>query len=140
MTQIHNCNFITKKFNYTNNRNFKERWPTIFPTSTISIRRDSFANFINEEFEKEYSELAIDFRLVTYFFNFKQNLSITDQILTRYLSNSDGNENNYKKYTPRWWKRRNQSFDFLIEILKKKNIDHDKTIDYRVTRFLNKIF
>ena len=34
----------------------------------------------------------------------------------------------------------NQSFDFLIEILKKKNIDHDKTIDYRVTRFLNKIF
>ena len=32
------------------------------------------------------------------------------------------------------------NLDFLIEILKKKNIDHDKTIDYRVTRFLNKIF
>ena len=61
-------------------------------------------------------------------------------MLTRYLSNNEGNENNYKKYTPRWWKRRSQSFDFLIEILKKKNIDHDKTLDYRVTRFLNKIF
>ena len=140
LPQIINDSKTAKKFSYTNNTNFKERWPTIFPTSTISIRRDSFSNFINEEFEKEYSELAIDFRLVSYFFNFKQNLSITDQMLTRYLSNNEGNENNYKKYTPRWWKRRNQSFDFLIEILKKKNIDHDKTLDYRVTRFLNKIF
>ena len=86
------------------------------------------------------SDKSIDFRLITYFYNFRQNLSITDQELTWYLNNNDGNESKYKKYTPRWWKRRSQSFDFLIEILKKKNIDHDKTIDYRVTRFLNKIF
>ena len=38
-----------------------------FLASTISISFDSFANFINEEFEKEYSELAIDFRSYLFF-------------------------------------------------------------------------
>ena len=41
-----NSNYI--KCEGGENINFKERWPTIFPTSTISIRRDSFSNFINE--------------------------------------------------------------------------------------------
>ena len=129
-----------KSFNYKKNINPKERWPTIFPTSTISVRRDSFSSFLNEKFDQQFAELAIDFRLITYFYNFRQNLSITDQELTWYLNNNDGNESKYKKYTRRWWKRRSQSFDYLLEILKKKNFDHDKTFDYTITRFLNKIF
>ena len=104
------------------------------------MRRDSFSKFLNERFDQKFAELAIDFRLITYFYNFRQNLSITDQELTWYLNNNDGNESKYKKYTRRWWKRRSQSFDYLLEILKKKNFDHDKTFDYTVTRFLNKIF
>lgn len=139
MPKILNYQRKLKNFNYKIDANFKKRWPTIFPTSTISLRRNSFSLFLKEKFEKQYPELAIDFRLITYFFNFKQNLSVTDQILTTYLSNSEGNENKYKKYTPRWWKRRGQSFDYLIEILKKKNLDHDKSFDYSLTRFLNKL-
>ncbi len=138
--KILNYNRKLKNFRYKIDTNLKERWPTIFPTSTISLRRSSFSLFLKEEFDKQYPDLAIDFRLITYFFNFKQNLSVIDQELTTYLNNNEGNENKYKKYTPRWWKRRGQSFDYLLEILKKKNLDHDKTLDYSVTKFLNKVF
>lgn len=140
IARIVNKNNQNSIFKYKKNINFKKRWPSIFPTSTISIRRKSLLNFFNEKFVQEYAELAIDFRLVTYFYNFKENFSISEQLLTNYVNFNDGTESKYKKYTSRWWKRRYQSYEFLKEILKKKNIEHDKTADYILTKFLNKIF
>ena len=71
-----NCLFNLPKasksqFSIKHRRNARSIWPTIFPTSCISIRRVFFKKFINFVMVKKYRYLEIDARL-TIFSNFYQ--------------------------------------------------------------------
>ena len=133
-------NNILKNFNFKNGIDPKKRWPTIFPTSSISVKRESINNFFNLQLENDYPELAVDFRIITYFYNLKKNFYICDNFLTNYLSMNEGNESKYPKYSLRWWKRRYQSYIYLKEMLKNAKIDHSISVDYIVTKIINKYF
>ena len=136
--KIINLNGSFNKFSYKTNIDFKKRWPTIFPTSCITLRRKSLNDFFNFSFHEEYPDLEIDFRLATYFYNIKKELFIEKQVLTNYLQVENSISSKYKKYTFRWWRKRHQAFNFLKKILDFHNITHSKSIDYIVTSMLNK--
>tara|TARA_Y100000590_G_C15564922_1_gene956249 strand:- start:29 stop:805 length:777 start_codon:yes stop_codon:yes gene_type:complete len=136
--RIINFDNSIKEFKYKVNVNFKKRWPTIFPTSCIAVRRNSFKEFLKFAYIDKYPDLEIDFRLICYFYNIKRELFIELNNLTNYVQATNSITSKYKKYTSEWWKKRVQAFNFLIEILNMHKINHYKSIDYIVTKIVNK--
>ena len=55
-----------KKFNIKTKKN-NEIWPTIFPTSCISLKRNEFDFFLKNIEKKKYKNLKIDSRIVFFF-------------------------------------------------------------------------
>ena len=136
--KIINFDNSSKKFKYNLNFNFKKRWPTIFPTSSIALRRNALEDFFKFSLNNKYPDLEIDFRLVSYFYNIRRELFIEKDNFTNYVQAHDSITSKYKKYTSQWWKKRLQAFNFLKEILNLHKINHFKSIDYLVTKIVNK--
>ena len=132
-------------FNYPkfdkSNFNFKKRdrkniWPTIFPTSCISIRRSNFKKFIKLIKPRNYSCLEIDARFIIFskFYNNEYNL-INNQ-LTKYNNDKNGITSNVKKFSKKWWLRRNQAYEYLKYILNFKKTKLGYTLDIIITSLL----
>ena len=70
-----------------------------------------------------------------------EQFNILDKHLTYYRNYSTSYDKKYKKFLNLlWWKRRYQSYIYLKEILKNAKIDHSISVDYIVTKIINKYF
>ena len=128
--------FLIKKKFFSNNV-----WPTIFPTSCISFRR----NFLlkNKIFLKEnkYPLLEIDFRLVLINCVTNRNFicpSVSDE-LTVYRIVKNGIMSNNLKFSIKWWRKRHQAYEFFKTLLNENNLIFDPKLDWYLTRFINKM-
>lgn len=130
INKFRNKNII---FKYKKNRQLYKIWPTTFPTSSISFRKNFYNEIKKNLFQKKYDKLEIDFRLCVLANIYFEKLSILNKNLTFYTQNTGGIMSQYSKFSLSWWIKRNQAHQYFSHILKKNNIKHIKSLDYLVT-------
>ena len=138
-----NCIFNFPKSN-KNQFDFKIKkntsiWPTIFPTSCISFRRNFFKKFIKNLKIKNYPNLEIDARLAIFSNFFYNEYYLLNKKLTYYAYDENGITANKKKFSYLWWIRRAEAYKYLKFIMKKKQIIFNGSMDYYITIFISYI-
>ena len=131
-------NILKEKGNYKKRLN---KWPYFPPTSCISIRRKNINKNLSMILVKKFNELAIDFRLATFFSLKKNEFNLINEFLTYYSQNeSSYDRSRYKKFLNKnWWVRRNQAFEFINYLDTEKYRKNIYTLDYLITKVLNKL-
>ncbi len=114
----------------------KDIWPTIIPTSSISMKKNFFKKCLNMKFFKKFNLLEIDFRINVLAINFFQSYYILKENVTFYRETDGGIMSNTKKYSKKWWIKRNQAHEYMINLLKKNNLKY-KNLDYSLTKMVN---
>ena len=117
------------------------KWPSFPPTSCISFRRKSLINAIRKIRIKKNEELWFDFRVATYFSIKKNQFNLIDDDLTYYRQDSLSYDKKFVKFLNiEWWKRRSQAFEFLKFLDKQSYKKNIFTIDFLITKLINKIY
>lgn len=117
----------------------KKIWPTIFPTSCISIRRKFFLSFLKHIDRNNFNSLEIDAR-ITIFFNFYYDeYNVLKKNLTKYCFDPKGITSGKIKFSKKWWIRRSQAFEYMKNILKKKNKNNSLSFDYTLTQLVSRL-
>jgi glycosyltransferase involved in cell wall biosynthesis len=111
-------------------------WPSFYPTSCISIRRNYLKKFLIFVNSKKFPNLEIDARLSMFAFLTK-NLFFIKNSLTIYHHDDLGIMSKYKKFGINWWKKRNDAFDYFFLLKKKFNQKTKYSIDYYLTKTIN---
>ncbi len=109
-------------------------WPTIIPTSGISLRRSFFEKCIKFDLFKDFNMIEIDLRINFYSQKIKQNYKICYDCLTFYRQVNDGIMSKIKTYSYKWWCKRLDAHNFIEKIYKSQNIFYKKNLDYYFTR------
>ena len=122
---------VLKKRNH-----FFSIWPRFYPTSTITVRRKFFLEFLRFSEKRKFLNLEIDARLSMFAF-LKKNFLITNKSFTIYNYDKTGITSKYKKYHISWWIKRNEAFSYFIFLHKKMNIRFLRGIDFFLTRLIN---
>ncbi len=144
-----NCVFdlpITKVANFSlkKKRGKISIWPTIFPTSCISIRKNFFKKFLNNVYKTNFPNLEIDARLIIFSKFFMKEYNVLYKSLTYYNYDEYGITSQIHKFTKKWWLRRSQAFSYLKIIMKKKKklfiYSFDYYVTYLVTSMIEKKF
>ncbi len=129
--------YKNKKYKFKlKNKNQKNIWPSIIPTSSISLRRSFFKKLVNLKLTKDFNLLAIDFRINVLSINILKNYHILRGNLTFYTKVDDGIMSNIKKYSKLWWVMRKQAHQFMTILLKKNKIKY-KNLDNSLTKIIN---
>jgi len=128
------------KFFLKKNKIFKSIWPTIFPTSCITLSRNSFKKFLKYSKSNDYPNLEIDARITIFYKFYLNEYNVLYKDLTVYNFDKDGITSKVKKYSKNWWFRRVEAYDYLKFIMKEKNINFTPNPDYIITLILSSIF
>ena len=128
---------IKKKFE---SKLVKNRWPKFPPTSCMCFEKKTLTYVLKKIEPKKFPNLAIDFRLAVYYSVILKKFFIHQSYLTFYRQVGNGMDSKYNKYTSKeWWIRREEAFEFLNIILKKNNLPPNRSLDFFVTKLINKI-
>jgi len=111
-------------------------WPSIYPTSSIALRRKFFTKFLKYIEKNKYPNLEIDSRLVIYAF-LKKNLKVINKSFTIYNVDQFGITSNYKKFSKNWWIKRKEAFDYMEYLMKKLKLKINKGPDFYFTQLVN---
>ena len=114
----------------------KDIWPTIIPTSSISMKRSFFKKCLDMKVFNKFNLLEIDFRINVLAINFFKNYYILKENVTIYRETDGGIMSNIKKYSKKWWIKRNQAHEYMINLLKKNKLKY-KNLDYSLTKMIN---
>jgi len=128
--------FKKNLFNFQKKKNDNSIWPTIFPTSCISLRRSSFLKFIKYLKKDKFSYLEVDARLTIFSKFFYNEYNLLNKKLTFYSYDENSITSNIKKLSKIWWIRRREAFIYLKYIMNKKNIIFKPSTDYYITTFI----
>lgn len=109
-------------------------WPSIIPTSGISLKRDVMKKFIKVSQRKKYHHLEIDSRISIFSYHYMNEINYTKTRLTFYNIDPFGISSKYNKFSKLWWHKRFQAFSYLKYILKKKNKRFIISLDYLITK------
>lgn len=135
---IYNLPIIEKKIEFKiKNNNKKNIWPSIFPTSCISIKRDEFTFFLKNMRKNNYKYLEVDARIIIFFTFYFNQYNILQNKLTYYNYDKDGITAQVPKFSTNWWLRRYQAFQFLKYVKSKKNKKMELSLDYFITTIFN---
>ena len=115
-------------------------WPTIFPTSCISIRKKTMVRFIKYLKPNLFPNLEIDARLNIYMKFYLNEYNIIRKELTKYNDDQFSITSNIPKYSKKWWLRRLEAYKYMQFILQKKNKKLNITIDYLITIIISTIY
>ena len=114
-------------------------WPTIINTSSIAIRREFIQKILNNNFTNDFNLLEIDFIINVYSRNIDNNFIITNGEYTIYRQLDDSIIGNIKKYSKKWWKKRQQAHQFMKTIYFNCGLKYKNGPDQLITNFINKI-
>jgi|TARA_B110000285_G_C15016729_1_gene559425 glycosyltransferase involved in cell wall biosynthesis len=128
------------QFNFKNKKIKYSIWPTIFPTSCISLRRNFLINFLKNVSKKDFPLLEVDARLNIFSKFYMNEYNVLNKKMTYYNYDQDGITANNKKYSKKWWIRRSEAFSYLRNIIKKKRKLFIFSFDYYLTNFLTFLF
>ena len=125
-------NFYLKKVNPN-----ESIWPTVLPTSCISFKRDFFKNYLRFIKKNNFYNLEIDSRLMIYAHHYCNDFNILHEKLTKYVADEKGISSKYRKFSLNWWLKRNEAFQYLMFILKKRKKYFIYSSDYYLTKVIN---
>ncbi len=111
-------------------------WPSFYPTSCITVRKNFFLKFLNYLEPKKFPNLEIDARLCIFAF-LNKSFKIYKKNLTIYNFDHLGITSKYKKFSFKWWKKRGEAFDYMKLLMKKMKLKFVPSLDYYVTRLIN---
>ena len=114
----------------------KDIWPTIIPTSSISMKRSFFKKCLDIKAFNKFNLLEIDFRINVLAINFFKNYYILKENVTIYRETDGSIMSNIKKYSKKWWIKRNQAHEYMINLLKKNKLKY-QNLDYSLTKMIN---
>ncbi len=114
-------------------------WPTIFPTSCISIRKNFLKKFLNNINKDDFSNLEVDARLVIFSKFYANEYNVLNKYLTYYNYDEYGITSKIYKFSKKWWVRRSEAFSYLKIIMKKKNKLFIYSFDYFLTNLLKSV-
>lgn len=121
-----------KKFFYKNKKN-SYVWPTIFPTSSVSLRKNFLLECYTRIFPNMFPQLEIDFRILAFAKNVKNDFNFISDNLTYYFQNPRGILSFYKKYSFYWWNKRFEAHKFMELLYLKNRLKFVKTFDYKLS-------
>ncbi len=119
-----------------NKKHFFSIWPSFYPTSCITVKRNFFKKFLDNLDNKKFPNLEIDARLCIFAFLTKS-FKIYKKNLTIYNFDQSGITSNYKKFGFNWWKKRNEAYDYMKVLLVKFKIKFKPAPDYYLTKVIN---
>ena len=122
-------------FNFKN-KLLKYIWPTIYPTSCISLKRDFFKLLLEQNHLSNYPLLEIDFRITVLSQMIDKKFIKLEDSYTTYRQVSDGIMSNIKKFSTVWWNKRMQAHLYLENIFNLKNLTYKRNIDYYLTKLI----
>ena len=135
---------------FSASRNFKIKyknydvWPTILPTSCISLKRHNFKKFLDHVEINQYPKLEIDARIVIFYKYFFGEYNLIKKKLSYYNYDPKGIMSKKKKFSPNWWISRYQAFCYLEKILKLKKrklkLSFDKILTVLFLKYLIFLF
>ena len=138
---LYNLPIVTSRNNFETAQIKKNRsWPKIFPTSCISMKRDSLKLFLKNIEFKKYENLEIDARINIFFYFYFNEYNILKKRLTNYNYDYSGITSKIPKYSRKWWLRRSEAFDYLKIVFFKKKIIFRINMDYLFTKLMCSIF
>ena len=111
-------------------------WPTIFPTSCISIRKKFFELFIKNINRNDFLNLEIDARLVIFSKFYMREYNVINDKLTFYNFDQNGITADINKFSEKWWLRRSEAFSYLSNIKKKKQETFNLSFDFIITKLI----
>jgi len=127
---IKSSNFIIKK------KTSSMIWPTIFPTSCISVRKKFFKIFLKNICRNKFLNLEVDARLVIFSKFYMNEYNILYDKLTYYNFDPNGITAEIRKFSKKWWLRRSEAFSYLKNVKKMKDKPLNLTFDYMITKFV----
>ena len=116
-------------------KNTNHIWPSIFPTSCISISREKFRIFEKHVEKSKYLNLEIDARLTIFLKFYFDEYNVLEKNLTVYNYDNNSITAKIPKYSVKWWLRRYEAYKYFQYILRKKKKNFVLSIDYFVTIF-----
>ena len=111
-------------------------WPSIIPTSGISMRRKTMQKFFELSKIKKLPHLEIDSRIMIFSYHYLNEMNLIKKKITYYNIDEMGISSKYKKFSKLWWYKRLQAFTYLRYILKKKNKCFIISFDYIITSII----
>ncbi len=111
-------------------------WPTIYPTSCISLKRNFFSYLISKDFFNNYPLLEIDFRITVLSKMFDKKFKVIDDGQTIYRKVTDGIMSKRKKFSPLWWKKRFQAHLYLEKIFNFHDLEYKRRLDYYLSKLI----
>jgi len=111
-------------------------WPSFYPTSCMSVRRDFFKKFVKYSYPKKFPNLEIDARLAIFSY-LNRNFEKINKNLTVYNYDKYGITSKYPKYSISWWKKRNDAFLYLRKVSSNIGIKFNFSPDYFLTKIIN---
>jgi glycosyltransferase involved in cell wall biosynthesis len=118
------------------NKLSKYIWPTIYPTSSISIKRSFLRKFFENKTFNSYPLLEIDFRITCLSKMIYKNFITENKRLTTYRKVPDGIMSKLKSFSKIWWFKRLQAHYFVNDIFKQNNMTYKKNYDFYLTKFI----
>ena len=110
---------INNLFKYKEKNN-DHIWPSIFPTSCMSITREKFKIFEKHVERSKYLNLEIDARLTIFLKFYFNEYNILEKNLTVYNYDENSITAKIRKYSVKWWLRRFEAYRYYQYILRKK--------------------
>lgn len=124
-------------FQYSFKKKFsKYIWPTIYPTSCISLKKEFFQYCIEKKFLQKYPLLEVDFRITVLSQMVDKKFIITGENYTIYRQVLDGIMAKIKKFSFLWWNKRFQAHLYLQDIFNLNNLDYKKNVDYYLSKLI----
>lgn len=136
--------YINKKNQRSNLENYfirENKWPRFPPTSCISVRKNNLKIVLDKIIIKKFEDLWFDFRISTFFSVNKNQFNFLKKDLTYYRQHNNNYDKKFKKFLNlKWWRRRNQAFEFILFLNKSKYKKNIFSLDYLITKLMNKFF
>ena len=111
-------------------------WPTIYPTSCISLKREFFKNLIENKILDKYPLLEIDFRITILSRMIDKKFIYMNENHTIYRQVPDGIMGKIKKFSYLWWKKRFQAHSYLEHVFNTNNLDYKRNVDYYLSKLV----
>jgi glycosyltransferase involved in cell wall biosynthesis len=128
-----------KKFFYKEKKKNSYVWPTIFPTSSVSLRKNFLLECYTRIFPNMFPQLEVDFRILAFAKNVKNDFNFITDNLTYYFQNPSGILSFYKKYSFYWWNKRFEAHKFMELLYDKNRLKFVKTFDYKLSYIMKLI-
>ncbi len=124
------------KFTFKKKKNSNSIWPTIFPTSCISVRRNFFKLFTRYLKKDKFKDLEIDARITIFSKFYCDEYNIIRTKLTTYNFDNLGITAKKNFFSKKWWFRRREAFQYMVYILNQKKKKFNKSLDFYITSII----